>query len=123
MDWISALRVGDLQPIAELLDPDVVWHGVTGELVCGGRAGVVGAIGEQVPLCLDVEALELIAAPDRLVLGTRSPQLPDPPGAKLPGQVFNVFEHRDRRILTIRDFATREEALKAAGVAREAIWR
>ena len=119
LDWIGALRAGDLDAVAELLAPDVAWQGMTGDLRCSGRADVLEVIAQQVPLRLDVEALELIAAARHLVLGARSAYLPDPPGVELAGVIYNVFEHDGRQILTIRDFATRREALDAARVHDE----
>ena len=116
LDWIAALRAGDLDGIAELLTPDVVWQGATTDLHCTGRGAVLDVIAEQIPLCLQLDALELIAAPPHLVLGTRSQHLPDPPGTQLAGQIYNVFEHDGLKILHIRDFATRPEALHAAGL-------
>jgi ketosteroid isomerase-like protein len=123
LDWIAALRRGDLEGIDALLDPDVVWHGLSGELECAGRRAVVDAVAEQVPSCLRLDALELIAAPRRLVLGTHSRDLPEPPGTALAGQIYNAFEDRNGRIVTIRDFATRAQALRWAGAGEEAHWR
>jgi len=123
LDWIAALRSGETDAIADLLDPDVVWHGVSGDLVCVGRAEVVDVLGEQVPLRIDVDALELICAPGRVVVGTRSDQLPEPPGVDLGGQIYNVIERRDCRFVAIRDFARRGEALEAAGLAGVTPWR
>ena len=71
---------------------------------------------------LEVEAIELISAPGQVVMGTRSGHLPEPPGRQLKGQVYNVFERRDRRFSAIRDFARRDEALAWAGDARQAQW-
>lgn len=122
LDWISALRRGDLEAIAELLDPGVTWQGLSGDLVCIGRADVMAVVREQVPVTFEVEAIELISAPGQVVMGTRSGHLPEPPGMQLKGQVYNVFERRDRRFSAIRDFARRDEALAWAGAARQAQW-
>ena len=94
LDWIAALRSGETEAIAEPLDPDVVWHGVTGDLTCVGRADVIDALREQLPMSIDLDALELIRAPGHIVVGTRSEHLPEPPGVKLDGQIYNVFERR-----------------------------
>ena len=122
LDWISALRRGDLDAIAGLLDPQVIWHGVPGDLMCVGRAEVIDALRDQVPVRFEVDALELISAPGRVVMGTRSKQLPEPPGVDLKGQIYNVFERRDGRFTAIRDFAGRDEALRSAGAERQARW-
>ena len=119
-DWIAALRKGDIEAITELLDPNVVWHGVRDDLVCVGRADVVNALREQVPMSFEADAIELINAPRHVVVGTRSEHLPQPPGVQLTGQVFNVFEQRDGRFIAIRDFTVRDAALCAAGAEHKA---
>src|SRR3954454_10465889 len=103
LDWIAALRSGDTEAIADLLDPDVVWHGVTGGLTCVGRADVIDALQDQLPISIDIDALEVISAPGHIVVGARSEHLPEPPGVTLDGQIYNVFERRGRRFVTIRD--------------------
>ena len=122
LDWIAALRSGETEAIAELLDPDVVWHGVTGDLMCVGRADAIDALREQLPMSIDLDALELIA-PGHIVVGTRSEPLPKPPGVKLDGQIYNVFERRGRRSVSIRDFALRTEALRSVGLEGVFQWR
>lgn len=121
LDWIGALRSADLDRIRALLDAQVTWHGLTDELVCDGREEVIGAIGGQLPMCMGAEALELVVAPDHLILGTRNRSLPDPPGVSLAGQIYNVYELERGRIREIRDFAARKDALRAAGIDGE--WR
>lgn len=123
LDWIAALRQGDIAQIADLLDPEVVWYGAAPDLVCVGRETVLEVVSEQIPMRLEAEAIELISAPPRLVMGVRSRHLPDPPDVGLAGQVYNVFEHRDRRFVSIRDFARRDDALRCAGADGEAEWR
>ena len=121
-DWIVALRDGDVETVAELLEVDVAWHGVGNASLCTGRAAVIDIVREQMPLCLDVDAFELIRAPNGVVVGTRSGHLPQPPGTQLEGQVYNVFEQRGRRYAVIRDFLLRSEALRCAG-AQAPAWR
>ena len=123
LDWIDALRSADLDRIRSLLDPQVSWHGLTDELACDGREEVIGAIEGQLPMCMGAEALELIVASDRLILGTRNQSLPDPPGISLRGQIYNVYELAQGSIRDIRDFAARRDALLAAGIDGEDVWR
>ena len=123
LDWIAALRSGETAAIAELLEPDVVWHGVTADLTCVGRADVIDALQEQLPMSIDLDALEVISAPGHVVVGTRSKHLPEPPGVTLDGQIYNVFERRGRRFVSIRDFACRTEALRSVGLAGAVQWR
>lgn len=123
LDWIDALRRADLERIVALLDPEVTWHGLTEDLACVGREEVLRVIEEQLPMCMRSEALELVVAPGKLVLGTRNPSLPDPPGVTLHGQIYNVFELADDRIRVVRDFATRERAFRTAGLDGTGAWR
>ena len=80
LDWIDALRQADLDAIHELLVPDVVWYGLSADLVCTGRPAVLDVLREQVPVRCDGDALELLRGPAHLVLGMRSDTLPHPAG-------------------------------------------
>jgi SnoaL-like domain len=122
LDWITALRTGDLEALADLLDPHVVWHGLCGEFVCVGRSDVMAALREQVPVTLEIDAIELISAPRHVVMGTRSRDLPQPPGVRHDGQIYNVFEPRALRFVAIHDFARRDEALSLVGLDHQAQW-
>ena len=121
LDWIDALRRADLDRIRTLLHPEVTWHGLTDGLACDGRENVIGAIEGQLPMCMGAEALELVVAPDHLILGNRNQSPPDPLGVSLAGQIYNVYELAQGRIKEIRDFAARKDAFRAAGVDGE--WR
>jgi hypothetical protein len=122
LDWIDALRKADLDAVHELLAPDVVWHGLSADLICTGRPAVLDVLREQVPVRCDGDALELVRAPAHLVLGTRSDSLPHPPGIDVHGQIYSVLEPRGGAFATIRDFARRADALNAAGLADRAVW-
>lgn len=122
LDWVEALRKGDLEAIQALLTADVVWYGLSVDLICAGRAAVLDVLGEQVPVRCDADALELLRAPRHLVLGTRSDRLPQPPGVDLRGQIYSVFEPRDGAFATIRDFSRRADALNAAGLTGWTAW-
>ena len=120
LDWITALRKGDLKRITDLLHPDVTWQGLTHDLVVAGRADIVDAIGDQLPLDFHIDALEIISGPRQVVLGTRSDHLPAPPDMELKGQIYNVIECRDGRVSSIQDFSTRQQAIRSAGVPQQA---
>ena len=122
LDWIDALRRPDLDAIHELLAPDVVWYGLSDDLVCTGRPAVLDVLGEQVPVRCDGDALELLRGPAHLVLGTRSDSLPHPAGIDVHGQIYSVLELRGDAFATIRDFARRANALNAAGLAGRPVW-
>ena len=120
LDWITALRKGDLERITALLHPDVTWQGLNDDLVLAGRADVVDAISDQLPLDFHVDALEIISGPRQVVVGTRSDHLPSPPDMELKGQIYNVLECRDGRLCSIKDFSTRDQAIRSAGVQQQA---
>lgn len=122
LDWITALRTGDLEALADLLDLNVIWRGLSDEFVCVGRADVIAVLREQVPVTLQIDAIELFSAPRHVIMGTRSSDLPQPPGVRHTGQIYNVFEPRDLRFVAIHDFARRDEALALVGVDQQAEW-
>ena len=120
LDWITALRSGDVERITELLHPDVTWQGLRRDLVLAGRADVVDAISEQLPLDFHVDAIEIISGPRQVVVGTRSDHLPDLPELEVNSQIYNVFGCRDGCVSSIQDFSTREQAVRSAGVQQRA---
>ena len=120
LDWITALRKGDLERITNLLHPDVTWQGLAHDLALAGRADIIAAISDQLPLDFPIDALEIISGPRQVVLGTRSDHLPAPPDMALKGQIYNVLECRDGRLCSIQDFSTREQAIRSAGVSQQA---
>jgi hypothetical protein len=72
-----------------------------------------------------VEALELIATEDRVILGIRRAQLQEIGGVPLGGQIFQIFTLRphDGRIVRVDEYRRRGEALEAAGAEGRGNWR
>ena len=98
--------------------PDVVWRGVPVDAVCHNRDEALDMLRDDLRDDLrPIHAVELVAGPSAVALGVRSPELTDVGGEPLTGQVFNVFEVRDGRIVAIQDYAQRADALRAAGAA------
>jgi hypothetical protein len=123
LSWVAALRAGDLSVMSALLCRDVVWQGLDRDLTCTGRDEVLDVLREQTPVRFEVTALELWNALDHAVLGTRSEHLPQPEGAVVGGQVYNVFQRRGNRFARIHDFTCRADAFAAAGLDESATWR
>ena len=69
-----------------------------------------------------VEALELIATEDRVILGIRRAQLQEIGGVPLGGQIFTLRPH-DGRIVRVDEYRRRGEALEAAGAEGRGNWR
>ena len=113
-DHFHARRRQDLDAIAAGLDPDVVHQGVLPELVCNGRPAVLERIGASFEIGeTGIERLELHAAGESVIVGIAGPRFREIPF--LDGEIFMVFTLRDRLILRIDDYRTREEAFRAVG--------
>jgi ketosteroid isomerase-like protein len=125
LDWIDAMRIGDPDRFGDRLASDAVWWDVSGQPACRGRGEVLEWLRASVasPRERAVEALELIATQDHAVLGIRDPEYRELAGLPLEGQLFVVFAVRDGEVVELRDYARRDEALRAAGVADRATWR
>jgi ketosteroid isomerase-like protein len=123
IDFFGALRRGDFQAAAGLLDPDVTWQGLREEWICHGREEVLDTFRWGLEHRREIDALEFTRAGDQVVLGARGPSITEVEDEPLEGQIFNVFTLRDGRIVRIDDYRHRGEALTAAGVAEGADWR
>jgi ketosteroid isomerase-like protein len=122
-DFFGALRSGDYETAAEMLEPDVRWQGLHEDWVCLGRDEVLETFHFGLEERRDVDALEFVRAGDKVVFGARGPGITEVGGEPLHGQIFNVYTLRDGRIAEIHDYRLRGEALAAAGVAGGSEWR
>jgi ketosteroid isomerase-like protein len=123
IDFFGALRRGNFDDAAALLDPDVTWQGLRDDWVCHGREEVIETFRWGLDKRRDVDALEFTRAGGQVVLGVRGPSISEVDGEPLEGQIFNVFTLRDGKIVRIADYRNRGEALAAAGVTESADWR
>jgi len=123
IDFFGALRRGDFDAAAALLDPEVSWQGLREEWVCHGRDDVIKTFRWGLERRREVDALEFTRAGDQVVLGARGASISEVEGEPLEGQIFNVFTLRDGRITRIVDYHQRSEALAAAGITDDAGWR
>lgn len=116
-DYLDAIRRGDMDTVAARLAPGVTHHGVRAELVCPDRDSVLANVRARSELLPAVEALELIAAGDRVVMSIRAPGIGQPVREEdaLRGQASIVFTLRDGLITAMQDYPSRAEALAAAG--------
>jgi len=120
IDFFGALRRGDFEAAAGLLDADVSWHGLREEWVCHGREEVIDTFRWALEQRREIDALEFTRGGDQVVLGARGQNIG--PLEEQLDQIFNVFTLGDGRILRIDDYRGRREALAAAGVSEDADW-
>ena len=123
-DWLDALRRHDFATVERRMDPEVFWQGVREDFICENRDEAMEMLREQQREEYGVEALELIATEEKVVLGVRSTQLQEIGGVPLGGQIFQVFTLRgqDGRIVRVDEYRRRSEALEAAGVEDLGDW-
>jgi ketosteroid isomerase-like protein len=114
---IDAYRQGDWDRATEYLAPDAVWE-VGQELPAHGRAAIRemwarwNADWEE----LEMVGEELIDAGDKVVVGMHYRGRGRFSGAGVDQWVFEVHTFRDGQCVRKVDFATRAEALEAAGL-------
>src|SRR5438034_595598 len=73
IDFFGALRRGDFEAAAGLLDPDVSWRGLREEWVCHGREEVVDTFRWGLVRRREIDALEFTRGGEEVVLGARGP--------------------------------------------------
>jgi ketosteroid isomerase-like protein len=123
IDFFGAVRRGDFDAAAALLDPDVSWQGLREEWVCHGREEVIDTFRLGLEERREIDALEFTRSGDRVVMGAGGPSITEVGDEALEGQILNVFTLRGGRIVRIDDFRGRSEALAAAGVSEDVGWR
>jgi hypothetical protein len=126
VDWLDAMRSGDIDRIASRLEPEVVHQGVRPELVCSGRGAVVERLRSRAAQLPDVTAVELVELGEHVVMSVRAATVGVPAAAAAQGhrgQATIVFTFRDGRIARMQDYLTREAALAAAGGSGGDVWQ
>jgi hypothetical protein len=96
------------------------------DLICPDRDAVLANARSRARQLPDVEAIELVAAGDRVILSVRAAtvgmpltQTEDQDARR--GLASIVFTLRDGLITAIQDYPSRADALRAAGAA-ETLW-
>jgi ketosteroid isomerase-like protein len=110
---LEAWQRGDVDALAPLLDPDVEltwWE--PGEWDCHGREAVLALLRERVDEGADRAEIELIDAGDETIVATRAATAPDGPATGWRPATLITF--RDGKVITMRQFHDRSEALAAA---------
>ena len=117
-DWLDAMRRGDLETMASRLAPDVVHQGVKPEWICQNRQEVIDMVAQRVGRVPPVEAIELVAAGDHVVMSVRGVGIGPPVDGdedEARGQAAIVYTLVDGKIVRMHDYLHRAEALEAAG--------
>jgi ketosteroid isomerase-like protein len=117
-DWLDAMRRGDLETMASRLAPDVVHQGIKPEWICHNRQEVIDMVGQRVGRVPPVEAIELVAAGDHVVMSVRGVGIGPPADGdedEARGQATIVYTFVDGKIVRMHDYLHRAEALEAAG--------
>ena len=115
LDLLAAFRRGDHAAARGMLASDVTWQGLREGWACHGPDEVLSTLQGGFAYVHGLEDLEFVPAGEHIVLGVRSPRLEAIDDVVLGGTIFNVFTVRDGRIVRIRDYRHRAEALDAAG--------
>jgi limonene-1,2-epoxide hydrolase len=117
-DWMNAMRNRDLGVIARLFDESVVWVDVAGGVACDGRDQALSWLHSTPAELNEIDAIELLANEEHVMLGVRNHARRELAGLQLEdGQTFTVFTLRDGRIVSLRGYIHREEALASAGLS------
>jgi hypothetical protein len=122
-DWLAALRRHDLDAMERRMAPDVFWQGIREDFVCEDRSEALKIIRVQQREEHGVEALELVATEEKVMLEVRSTQLQEVGGVPLGGQIFQVFTLREDIIIRADEYERRGEALAATGTEDRGDWR
>lgn len=119
--WVDALRRNDLAAIKQHLHPEVVWQGLRPDLICGDRAAVLDNVRQDQGWLPDVASIELFADGDQVLFGVHSPDLVEVAGETLDEQIYDVFTIADGLIVRMDEYRTRERAVEAMQLRREAL--
>jgi ketosteroid isomerase-like protein len=111
--WLDALRRRDTEAMSASLHPDVVWQGVTQDLVCHGPKEVIAAFLNGYDANQHIDSLELFGTDRDIVLGVRGSGLGDIADGAIGDEIYNVFTIEDERITRIEDYLERDDALRA----------
>ncbi len=116
-DYLDAIRRGDMDAVAARLAPEVTHRGVRADLICPDRESVLERMRLRSRQLPDVEAIELVAAGDRVVMSMRAAGIgvPERDEDAPRGQASVVFTLRDGLITAMQDYTSRADALAAAG--------
>jgi SnoaL-like domain len=112
-DFARTYQTGEIEHLAERLDPEVTWEGIEPGAMCHNRDQVMEVFRSQAKESFRLDQIEVIDRGDRVVLCLRSTDAADP---ERTAQIFQVFIFQGDRIVRMQDFEHRADALRAAGL-------
>lgn len=113
--FVDARRRHDIDAIRDLLHPDVVHEGFTPELRCDGRDAVLENVRSNFERTdAGVDHLELRRIGKSVLLGFGGPGFADAPWAGQSATLYILHTVRDGKIVAMRDFLDRDDAMAAA---------
>ena len=118
----EAFNRGDIEAVVATLDPGIEWWPAADELITqpyrghDGYRALVAEAREGVP-DLQAEIEEMFAGADRVVTCLRFWGRGRDSGAPVEVRETNVARFREGRIIEVREFREKAEALEAAGLS------
>jgi ketosteroid isomerase-like protein len=119
----EAFARGDVEAVLEVLDPDVDWHPaiapILGVETVRGREAVRRFFTRDLFEGFDrfrAEALSFEDLGDFVLVMVRYTGRGETSGIEMDQKFATLYELRDGKTLTMRDYPTRAEALEAAGL-------
>jgi uncharacterized protein len=121
----EAFARGDVDAVLALLDPDIDWHPaiapILGVEIMPGREAVRGFLTRDLFEGFDqfrAEPLSFEDLGDFVLVTVRYSGRGGGSGIELDQTFAALFELRDGKTISMRDYATRAEALEAAGLSQ-----
>ena len=119
----EAWKRGDLDAVVQALDPRIEWHTAADEPDAGTRRGVeaiIALIADWAQSFEDfsVEPLEFIDAGDRVVMPMTARRRPHGSEQTVEVPETQVYTVRNGKIVEVREYRTKAEALKVVGLSR-----
>jgi ketosteroid isomerase-like protein len=113
-EGLEAWRRGDFDTLERILDPDVEWGWFEpGDWDCHNRDDVMRTLRERYEQGFAKGKLELKDGGTDEVIVVLHPSAIDGPG--WPEETATVMRFRDGKVVSMRDYRTEADALKASG--------
>jgi ketosteroid isomerase-like protein len=110
---LDAWRRGDLSVIEEMLDPSATWRWFEpGDWDCENREDIVRTLRERYDQGFGEGRMELVdGGPGKVIAVSRPREIG---GEEWPAETATVISFREGKVVSMKDYRTRDEALAAA---------